>query len=235
MYCVFCQQSAESFLPFGLKHDVLTLRRVIGGGYRPNALCPTCFSLDRERSVFPFLLSHDWLISGAVNLLHVAPERQLAKMLNSHRDITHISTDIRPTGTTIMDLRQMAFRSDSFDAVICNHVLEHIDDDRAALSEVYRVLRPKRWAIPQVPISYSIQQTLEDNTIRTAQEREAAYGQTDHVRLYGLDYRGRLESAGFEVVVTSLRSKFGNEFIAHHSLIADEGIHMVVKLPSALT
>lgn len=93
----------------------------------------------------------------------------------------------------------MAFADASFDAVICNHVLEHVPDDVAAMAEVFRVLAPGGWAMLQVPFAVKLARTYEDPTIRSPEARREAFGQRDHVRIYGRDYTERLESVGFRV------------------------------------
>jgi predicted SAM-dependent methyltransferase len=100
-----------------------------------------------------------------------------------------------------MDITDIRFPDDSFDAIICNHVLEHVVDDRRAMSELYRTLRPGGWAILQVPLSLSLTTTYEDSSIATASGRAEAFGQSDHVRIYAEDYKDRLERAGFCVSV----------------------------------
>ena len=100
-----------------------------------------------------------------------------------------------------MDLAHIPFPDGTFDAIICNHVLEHIVDDLKAMAELHRVLKPGGWSILQVPISLSLRTTYEDFSIATPKEREEAFGQNDHVRIYGQDYVSRLERAGFKVNV----------------------------------
>ena len=100
----------------------------------------------------------------------------------------------------LMDVTSLPFDSGSFDVVICNHVLEHIDDDRKALNEIHRILKPGSWAILQVPISQKLEETFYDPSIKTPEEREKAYGQFDHVRIYGQDYTKIIERQGFTAI-----------------------------------
>ena len=98
-----------------------------------------------------------------------------------------------------MDVTDIHYPENSFDVIICNHVLEHIPDDRKAMNELFRVLKPGGQAILQVPISLTLEKTFEDSTIITPEEREKVFGQKDHVRIYGSDYIKRLKAAGFKV------------------------------------
>ena len=111
-----------------------------------------------------------------------------------------------------MDITALPFPDGQFDWVICNHVLEHIEEDQKAMSELYRVLKPGGCALLQVPISRKLEITYEDFNIQSPEEREKHFGQNDHVRVYGNDYPKRLKSAGFEVeeiIPTPSQKKFG--------------------------
>jgi predicted SAM-dependent methyltransferase len=98
-----------------------------------------------------------------------------------------------------LDVTRLPFSADSFDAIYCSHVLEHVPDDAAAMAELHRVLRRPGWAILQVPVLREV--TDEDPTVITPEERLQRFGQQDHVRVYGLDYVDRLERNGFVVYV----------------------------------
>ena len=116
------------------------------------------------------------------------------------KNIDYLTADIDPEMVMEhMDITNIQYPENSLDAIICNHVLEHIPDDRKAMEELYRVLKPGGWAILQVPFSKILKKTFEDATVTTSQDREQIFGQTDHVRIYGKDYTSRLKQAGFEV------------------------------------
>ncbi|MEM6347979.1 MAG: methyltransferase domain-containing protein [Bacteroidota bacterium] len=104
-----------------------------------------------------------------------------------------------PEGTINMDITQMEFPENKFDFILCSHVLEHVPNDTLAMSELYRVLKPGGWGILQVPIEMDREQTYEDDSITSPEERKIAFGQFDHVRVYGRDYIKRLEYVGFAV------------------------------------
>lgn len=112
-----------------------------------------------------------------------------------------------------MDVTEISLPDASLDAIVCNHVLEHIPDDRRALSEFFRVLRPQGWAILQVPISLSLVHSIEDATANTPSKRFSIFGQEDHVRIYGRDYLDRLEQSGFTVTVLDSAQLFGVEAV----------------------
>jgi SAM-dependent methyltransferase len=198
--CPICGSKLRKFLPFGFNFPVLAQKNVIGGGYRLNAHCPVCGSFDRERLLYLYLLYKTDIFKKQTKLLHIAPELSLSSILKKKNNIDYLTADLNSKGVMIqMDVTDMPYPDYTFDAIICNHVLEHIIDDRKAMRELYRILKPVGWGILQVPLSLSLEKTYEDYSISTPSEREQAFGQYDHVRIYAEDYYERLEEAGFQV------------------------------------
>lgn len=205
--CPFCKGSFRKFLSGGENHPFFKNNKIIGGGRRENMLCPRCHSTDRDRLIYCYLTSNQLFCNEHYALLHIAPEPSLQKYLKRKPNLTYISGDKFEKGyngfyynpdTISLDLTALPFPDKCFDAIICNHVLEHIVDETKALQEVYRVLKPGGWAILQVPIDAELTKTIE-NKLYSDEERVKYYGQQDHVRLYGLDYPFRLETHGFKV------------------------------------
>jgi SAM-dependent methyltransferase len=161
--------------------------------------CPVCRSMQRHRLVLRFLQTRTSLFAGgSPRFLHIAPEPGLARRLRAIPAIDYLSADLNdPRAMRKIDLTRIDLPSASLDAVYCSHVLEHIPADRQALAEIYRVLAPGGWALILVPIQREI--TYEDPAIVLPQQREKAFGQFDHVRVYGRDFDTRLRAAGFEV------------------------------------
>jgi len=142
------------------------------------------------------------ILEKNTRLLHVAPEARMADILKAKTNIDYLTADICSKDVMLeMDITDISFPDNSFDAIICNHVLEHIIDDGKAISELYRILKPGGWAILQVPISLTLKKTYEDFSITTTENREEAFGQGDHVRIYAEDYQDRLMQYGFKVNV----------------------------------
>lgn len=155
--CPFCSGHFRKLLPAGLNNKVL--KDVVGGGYRLNAQCPRCNSGDRERLIYWYIKNKTDLLftNNNIRLLHVAPEKNLQKVLSLKSNIDYISADLKsPSVMVKMDITNIKYEDNYFDVIICNHVLEHIPDDHRAMSELYRVLKPNGWAILQVPISVSL-------------------------------------------------------------------------------
>ena len=136
--------------------------------------------------------------SARLRVLHFAPEDLFQRTFRALPNLEYISADLEnPSAMVKMDITDIRFDDDSFDVIMCIHVLEHIIDDRKAMRELFRVLKKGGWAILQTPIERET--TYEDPGIVTPRERKRAFGKEDHVRKYGRDYVDRLEEAGFEV------------------------------------
>jgi predicted SAM-dependent methyltransferase len=200
--CPLCNSRLRTFLPLGHNFPILKEKKVIGGGYRQNALCPICGSSDRERLLYLYLLHKTDIFDNHKKLLHVAPESKVENILRTKANIDYLTADIASKNVMVkMDITDIQFPDSSFDSIICNHVLEHIIDDGKAMSELYRTLKPGGWSILQVPLSLTLKNTYEDFSITTRMGREEAFGQGDHVRIYAEDYLDRLAQAGFKVNV----------------------------------
>ena len=199
-YCPLCNSSLRKLRPFGQQFPVLTEKKVVGGGYRLNAQCPVCHSTDRERLLYLYLLNNTKFFNKKIKMLHVAPEEVLSRIIKMYSNIDYLTADISSNKVMVkMDITEINYPADTFDVIICNHVLEHIVDDYKAISELFRVLKPGGWGILQVPISLSLEKTYEDFSVTDPAERQVIFGQSDHVRIYAVDYIDRLRKSGFEV------------------------------------
>jgi SAM-dependent methyltransferase len=225
--CPLCAAYLRAFLPGGEHHAVLAEKAVIGGGLRSNMTCPVCGAIDRERAVCLYLKDRPRLLARGIKLLHVAPEGSLGAWLRSLPELDYVTADLNMAGVDLkMDLTDIDLPDATFDAIICNHVLEHIPNDAKAMSEMLRVLKPGGWAILQTPISASLPHTYEDFSITDPTERERAFGQDDHVRIYAMDYVDRLKRAGFEVQAFCSRS---GEDVAKFGLIEKEYVFLASR------
>jgi SAM-dependent methyltransferase len=166
-----------------------------GRPQRIDVRCPRCGSTERSRLMALWLQrNEDWL--GTVSVLHFAPERGMANLLRS-RAKRYVSADLATgRGDRVINIEAIDFPDDSFDCVVCSHVLEHVDD-RRALAELYRVLRPNGVVLIMLPVIEGWARTYEPETARTSEDRKRHFGQTDHLRFYGADVRDRIRAAGF--------------------------------------
>ncbi|MCK9224721.1 MAG: class I SAM-dependent methyltransferase [Candidatus Muirbacterium halophilum] len=225
-FCPFCNKTSRKMLPTGVKSEFFKKYNVIGGGYRENALCPHCGSFDRERLLYLFLKENTSIFTDKNSVLHMAPEKRLTEILKQNRQIEYYTCDLYSQDVMYnMDITDLKFEDNKFDIIICNHVLEHIDNDIKAMKELYRVLKKDGKAILQVPLALNIQNTYEDRSVIDEDERENKFGQKDHVRIYGMDYMDRLRSVGFSV----FEWKTGPEVRERYSLIDKEFIIWVTK------
>lgn len=177
--------------------------RVIGSDVE-NFACPRCGAHDRVRHLLLYLrATHllDDMKDKAV--LHFAPERRLAAIIEATKPTTYVKADLFPASQDVMrvDMLAMPFDDQTFDFLIANHVLEHVTDDGKALSEIHRVLRVGGYAILQTPFSPRLTRTWQNEGIDTDDARLVAFGQEDHVRVYGRDIFEHFASAGFRSLV----------------------------------
>ena len=201
--CYACNKRVGRFLPYrGGWKDVPPLIKVLDviGSDVENFSCPRCGAHDRERHLLMYF-DHAgmWKRIAGANVLHFAPERVLAARISNARPARYVKADLLPAAadTTREDISKLSFGDRTFGVVIANHVLEHVADDRAAMNEIFRVLQPGGLAVLQTPYSDKLTSTFEDESIRDEEGRLQAFGQEDHVRLYGRDLFSRLEGVGF--------------------------------------
>jgi hypothetical protein len=170
---------------------------------RGQAICWRCGAHERHRALWLFLTTvRPELLDGARALLHFAPEHCLGSRLARRPGLRYVTADLDPEkGELQLDLTDLALDDESFDAILCSHVLEHIPDDRRAMAELHRVLDPAGWCVVMVPLDLDRPSTYEDFTITDPEERKVAFWQEDHVRVYAPDIQQRLEDAGFTVDV----------------------------------
>jgi SAM-dependent methyltransferase len=189
--CPVCAHSARRFLPYGIVP-------------RDDARCPACGSLERHRFVWLYLAQRTNLFDARPKrVLHVAPEPCFAERFAKRIGPGYITADLQPNlAAESIDIEHIPHRDGSFDAVYCSHVLEHVPDDRRAMTEMRRVLKDDGWALILVPITTD--RTIEDPSITDPMERERVFGQHDHVRRYGRDFVQRLEEAGLGVTVVTV-------------------------------
>ena len=207
-------------------------RKFLSYGYvvpRKNALCPHCLALERHRLIWLYLQNKTTLFTAPIKLLHIAPEYTFSKRFRKLPHLEYITGDIEsPWASVKMDVQKIPFDNNSFDVVICNHVLEHVENDLLAVSEIARVLKPGGWAILQSPINTAREITFEDKNIVSPEEREKYFGQKDHVREYGQDYGKRLASTGLKVEAIDYAAQLPTEQIKYYAL-PHEKIYKVTK------
>ncbi len=217
--CPICQSSYRKFLPYGRINP------------RENALCPNCLSLERHRLIWLYLKEHTDFFNTNKNVLHIAPEACFINRFEKLHGEHYITADIEsPLAKVKMDIHQIPFEENRFDIVLCNHVLEHVQDDIQAMREIYRVLRPGGFAILQIPLFNPIAEiTFEDASITDKRERERIFGQDDHVRKYGKDYPQRIARSGLRVVEDDFVNRLPDKSRKEMGLVTGEIIYIGIK------
>jgi SAM-dependent methyltransferase len=214
-YCRLCQSQLSRFLPFGSL---------------PDEWCPVCASMGRHRLLWTILQAHtDLLERTPKHLLHFAPEPALDAAFAAIPGLVRVTADLYDPGVDDrVDIRKMPYPDASFDALLCSHVLEHVDDDRTAIREMARVLKPGGWAVVMVPY-FADMETDEDPTLADPAERERRFGQHDHVRFYGRDIVDRLAEPGLRVEAVRAHSLMSADQLAREGVRPDETAFVCVR------
>jgi len=197
---------------------------------RKNSKCPGCGSLERQRLLWLYLVNKLEIKNKKIQLLNIAPDYAMQTELKKLENISYTSVDLdSPLAMKKNDITNLEFKDNYFDAILCYHVLEHVENDRKALSEMLRVLKPSGWAILQSPVEIDRAITFEDNSVTIPQERKRAFGQEDHVRIYGRDYIGRLEDAGFMIKEDGFINSLTNNEKEKYLLDNNEVVYFCTK------
>ena len=158
--------------------------------------CPGCGALERQR-LFALAVQRGFATFAKAEVLQFAPDPSITRLVDAQSPASHVTADFEEgRAQLLLNIEALALANGSFDRIVCSHVLEHVDD-RAALGELYRVLRPGGQALIMLPVIEGWDQSYENSRVHTVAERELHFGQWDHVRFFGSDIRGRIAAAGF--------------------------------------
>lgn len=197
---------------------------------RTNVVCPYCFSFERHRLQWLYMAKKTNLLEDKLSVLHFAPEKAFLSKLRSLKNIKYLTCDLYEKDVMLKaDVTNLPFKDNSFDVVLCNHVLEHVINDTLAMKELYRIMKKGGWAILQVPIDYSRKRTYEDPTVIDEAARLKEFGQIDHARIYGIDYKDRLRAAGFKVRIDNFVNTLSPKLVEKYSLDKKELIYYCTK------
>lgn len=228
------------FVSFYLKGTTFTdpidgksFKKMLPYGYgkqRENALSPSTLSLERHRLMWLYLKNETDFFTSPKKVLHIAPEQCFLKLFRKQQNLDYLTADLfSPLADVKADICNLPFEDNSFDVVFCNHVLEHIVDDKKAMSELYRVLRPKGIGIFQIPQDLERETTYEDFSITKPDERAQHFGQYDHVRVYGKDYFNKLRAVGFTVNEINYSATIESDLVTKFCLVPNEILPVCLK------
>lgn len=211
-------KSFKSFLPYGY------------GEQRHNVLSPSTLSLERHRLLWLYLTKETNFFTAPLKVLHFAPEQAFYKRFRNLTHLDYTTTDLNsPLADVKADICNLPFEDNTYDVILCNHVLEHIPNDTQAMKELFRVMKPGGWGVFQIPQDLNREQTFEDDTITDKKERAKIFGQYDHVRVYGRDYFDKLRNIGFTVEEVDYTSALTQTDIDRYCLAKGEIIPVVRK------
>lgn len=211
-------KSFRTFLPYGY------------GKQRSNVLSPSTLSLERHRLLWLYLKNETDFFSAKKKVLHFAPEQAFYTRFKAMPNLDYTTTDLNsPLADVKADICKLPFEDNTFDIILCNHVLEHIPDDTRAMQELHRVMKVGGMGIFQIPQDLSRKTTFEDDSITDKKERSKIFGQYDHVRIYGLDYFDKLRTIGFRVEEVDYTAQLPEEAVTKYCLAKGEIIPVCTK------
>ena len=216
--CPICGSQFSTFFPYGRET-------------RENALCTNCLSLERHRFLYLYMRDVKRIFNKKMNILHIAPEACLTKKFKNNPNFQYVTADLySPLADVKMDIHNIPFGDNHFDLVLCNHVLEHVEDDILALKEIRRVLKKNGFGIVMIPFYNPVPEiTLQDKSIVSSKDREKYYGQSDHLRKYGNDFKNRFESSGLHIDVIKPEKFLKSSEIIKNGIIKSDMIISVSK------
>ncbi|MBN2111489.1 class I SAM-dependent methyltransferase [Candidatus Woesearchaeota archaeon] len=219
--CICCGWAGNEFLPYNQTNNY--------------SICPNCGSHKRHRLLCLYL-NKTLPKKKKIKLLHFAPEKSVTKFLREeYKNLDYLSVDLdssKPFLYNVMkkeDITRLSLKDNSFDIIICMHVLEHVLNDKKAMSEIRRVLKKNGFAIIQSHMSSLLYKTKEDFTIKDPEKRKKMFGEEDHWRVYGKDYKKKLEEQSFTVIVNKFAKTLNNKTIREYCLDRKENLYLCFK------
>lgn len=214
--CPFCNWRGRNFLPYGVEKT-------------PNRCCPRCGSIERYRLLYVYLFERTSFFEERLRILEVAPSKCFRSLAARLPNIEYVSIDLNSdSGMAQVDLGSLPFPAHAFDLVICFRVLEQVKDDLSAMREMLRTLKPGGFAILQVPVEDDRAATFEDPSVRP-DDYEKVFGDSDSVRIYGLDFTDRMAAAGFCSIDQPVSDEFGVQCVETHALRPGQNLYVGMK------
>ena len=234
--CNICGNNFKEFLKYhgGNKRIPEFRKRLkLVDSDRDNFGCPFCYSFDRERHLFLYFDKLNiWEKLSNSRVLHFAPEKNLHQKIEGLEPVKYVMADYAPKSEKVqkLDATNISYADNSFDFIICNHVLEHIPDYRRAMQEIYRVLAPNGVAILQTPYSKILSSNFEDENLKTEEQRLFFYGEKDHYRIFSeFEFCEDLKEVGFTLNIVNHKRVFSENVSFYYGVNRNEDLIRVVK------
>lgn len=200
--CSVCGTAVAQWLPhpqIAARSEFMKLLDAVGSDLSVYQ-CPSCQCNDRDRHLWHYMTALGLAQGlGTMRVLHIAPERHIEALIASFAPPVYLRGDLHPQRSDHLrlDVEALPFEPDSFDLVICNHVLEHVANPARALAQFHRCLGPGGLLIAQTPYAPALKHTFEKHGEVSPAFARLFYGQDDHVRLFGADIVQVFRAAGF--------------------------------------
>lgn len=228
--CNMCGSRVREMFPDGHKHAMFNENKIVAAGYREHVRCPVCMVKDKERMVFYYIKKYTNILTKKNVILHFAPETDTKKKILKNKKAIYYNGDIQEKNADMkIDITNIQFASNTFDYIICNHVLEHVLDEKKAILELKRVIKPGGKIILTVPICISNDETIEDPNITSPEDRMRLFCQHDHVRLYGNDFSKRIEKYGLQVLEYNFEKEEGKRKLQKYGILENGCIYIASK------
>jgi len=227
--CSACDSRVRTFLPIPKFYSDNATKHGFPYGEQEyetcnirNYSCPFCAASDRDRLIALYIKKclKSAIKDRVINILDIAPSPPLSRFIRNlnleEHDILYRTADLFVEGVddkvNITDMH--VYKDDQFNFFICSHVLEHVVEDKKALRELYRILKPGGRGILMVPIVLGIKEIDEDPSVVDEADRWRRFGQFNHIRLYSKDgFIDRVKEAGFRL------HQYGSEFFEENTFV----------------
>lgn len=203
-YCPCCNNDLLSFIDGKYNKKSFYFNTERYKNTIQNVQCPVCGSIPRHRILAMWLEEHKHQLKDT-DILYFAQEKGVASLLKRNH-INFTTADLYASADLKLNIESTGLQDSSWDWIICNHVLEHVDNYKSALHEIYRILKPGGKLIISFPILSFLPTVIEEHDLpdnETEEERKARrlekFGQVDHLRIFGIDSKEMLLQVGFKV------------------------------------
>lgn len=229
-YCSACGKKSVLFFSYGVKSKIASEKHIIGEGKRKRVFCMFCLANDRMRWI-DYVIEHMTDLYTAENtVLHIAPEKCVEMKMRKNNKCKYTTGDIcAGIADSVVDITDMKFKNETFDYIILNMVLEHVQNEDKALTEIHRCLKNGGKFFFSIPICLDMY-TYEKDEKLNSKEKLKEYGQKDHCRLYGKDVVEHIEKYGFRITEYKINDYLKESDIQKYHLLTGDRVYIGEKV-----